>query len=264
MSEKILVVAGHTEVFLDKVRKLSVFDSIGQPTVLTNIFNGKTGRDIALHLSMFYNVTLLTSNPFCNIEKEIGKNKKNKIISKLHFTEDFGIKLKTYKTFDELITQMEYEVKHGNYYMIVFSPAVSDYGVDKIFSLDNDNKIIDINPDSGKIPSSYDNLNLGLIKNPKIINLIKNEWNYTGILVKFKLEVNISNDELIKIMRKSIEVCKSDYIVGNCLDWMNETAIIMSRETKEVKVISRNNLPEEIFEIISYKEITSRNRSNCY
>jgi len=249
--KKVLITAGSTWVFLDKVR------------VLTNIFKGKIGTNIAEYFAGYedYNVTLLTSN------MSIAPR---------------GLNNLSYKTYEELLSLMEFEVRNSSYDIIIHSAAVSDYKPDGMFEIDYkridrllflledywgdgcDNlsedafdslrttfdeiqknggwcKKID---DSSKISSKYSELTLRLIQTDKIIDLIR-PWGFTGKLVKFKLQVGLSDRKLLKIARKSMEHSKADLIVANCLEWCNTRAYIIDKHDQCNS--PRLKLPEDLF-----------------
>ena len=70
----------------------------------------------------------------------------------------------------------------------------------------------------GKIGSSHDRLILELVPTEKLVDLIRNPWGFTGTLVKFKLQVGLTDDELLAIARKSMADSHADFIVANCLE----------------------------------------------
>lgn len=209
---RVLVTAGSTEVMIDKVR------SIG------NIFKGKTGKGIAKYFwALGADVTLITSNPDSSHEN----------LSTIPF-----------HTFDELAAILEQEVRSGNYDTVIHSAAVSDYQVARTLIEENgDLKEID---SSKKISGSYERLYLELTPTTKLVDQIREPWGFTGKLVKFKLQVGISDDELIAIARKSLEVSQADLIVANCLEWCRERAYIVGADGS-CENIRRNELPEKLY-----------------
>jgi len=209
---KVLITGGNTRVMIDKVRYIS------------NIFKGKTSCNIANFFSKQpnYDVTVL-GNPY------IGS------------CLDDNISFKFYYTYDELFSLMEDEVKYGNYDIIIHSAAVSDYKVSNIIS---NNKSINI----GKIPSSFDKLNLELIPTKKIIDNIK-PWGFKGKLVKFKSQVDMSDDELIEIAEKSRISSNADFIVANCLEWPSNKAYVIGQD-KKINKTTREELPQKLLDLL--------------
>lgn len=225
----VLVTAGATQVPIDKVRSIS------------NIFKGRTGFEIAKYFTWPINhpqawpdtltaypansVTLITSNPDLVIE-EMGGN--------------CGFALEGYRTFDELVTLMEQHINGGHYDVIIHSAAVSDYRVSRV--LDSNLKELD---NSQKISSQHGKMYLELEPTIKIVDQIRKPWGFTGKLVKFKLQVGISDEELLAIAGKSRIASEADLIVANCLEWARERAYILGADRCET--VARINLPEALY-----------------
>lgn len=228
--KNILVTAGSTSCPIDKVRSIS------------NIFQGYTGTDIAIEFasSAGNNVSLLTSNTtLLNLR-----------LSK--YDELLGFLLPTqYKTYDDLFTVMEREITTKQYDVIIHSAAVSDYKVDGTYYVKDD--IFQLVDNTSKISSSHDELYLKLIQTPKIIDYIRKDWNYKGVLVKFKLQVGISDTELINIATDSMFHSKADFIVANCLEWSRDRAYIIDARTITPTLVKRENLSQVLMEKIHHE-----------
>jgi hypothetical protein len=52
----------------------------------------------------------------------------------------------------------------------------------------------------------------------KLIDLFRTEWNHRGLLVKFKLEVGIPPEELVRVGQASRRASGAEYLVANTLD----------------------------------------------
>lgn len=213
---KVLVTAGATNVPIDRVRMIS------------NIFKGTTGAKIAEYFSTKNDdVTLLTSN-------------KNNIFGDVTY--------ELYNSFDDLKNQMETLITTGNFDVIIHSAAVSDYKVNGVFHQSHTGLVpID---NSKKISSEYPDIFLKLSPTPKLVDFIRKPWGFSGTLVKFKLQVGISDKELLDIAKKSREDSNANYIVANCLEWAHEYAYIVGKNNQELNV-SRNNLPEMLYNVIN-------------
>ena len=198
---KILVTAGATQTPIDQVR------------AITNIFKGKTGARIAQQLNEEgHGVTLLTSNPEGLVD-----------------TETFRVS--KYRTFDELAASMEFMIRRYDFDVIIHSAAVSDYRVARVLGED----LQPVNS-SKKISGSHDKLFLEMVPTYKIVDKIRSEWGFKGILVKFKLQVGISDEELLAIARKSRATSDADLIIANCLEWAKEYAYVVDRAGNAEKV----------------------------
>ena len=71
---------------------------------------------------------------------------------------------------------------------------------------------------AGKVKSDEPELWLRLVKTPKLVDMIRSDWSYRGILVKFKLEVDIDEAELLKVAEKARLHSGADWMVANTLD----------------------------------------------
>lgn len=226
---KILVTAGSTQVPIDRVRCIS------------NIFKGRTGVSIAKEAACYrgmntperynhqgYHSVTLLANPG------------------VPHSDQMFCKYRTYKTFDELHALMEEEITTGNYDAIIHSAAVSDFKVKEVFD--------------GKIKSSEE-LTLHLVPTIKLIDQIREPWGFKGKLVKFKLQVGITKEELLAIAVKSRLDSKADFIVANLLDdfkdWETPNMYIVSGDksmmpgsSHSIEAVSRSNLAKRIIDLL--------------
>jgi len=174
--------------------------------------------------------------------------------------EDHTLKILLYKTYDELYSLMEKEISTGNYDIVINSAAISDYKVEGTFVVDSEEcfggeaignskrfRLSKIDS-SKKISSSSPKLFLKLVPTEKIIDKIKTTWGFKGKVVKFKLQVGISESELVDIATKSMNDSKSDFIVANCLEWAKEKALIIS--SNGILCVSRDNLPKALYDLL--------------
>jgi phosphopantothenate-cysteine ligase/phosphopantothenoylcysteine decarboxylase/phosphopantothenate--cysteine ligase len=228
----ILVTAGNTQTPIDKVR------------CITNIFTGRTGTQIALAaLDRGHNVHLLTSHP--NVVDELSPGPHRP-------TESWQVG--TYRTFDDLHSLMAEEVFTGGYDAVVHCAAVSDYAFSGVFvpaqgsafhagdhswhASDGPPRLSDVV--AGKVKSHHDELWLRLIKAPKLVDVVRREWGFHGILVKFKLEVGVDDEQLRQIAEQSRLQSGADLIVANTLEEMNDKALIGSGPGKWESVSRRH------------------------
>src|SRR5947209_1625132 len=109
--------------------------------------------------------------------------------------------------------RMESEIRSGAPDAVVHSAAVSDYCVAGTYAPQpgtharpNEGSItwegeppalIDVT--AGKVKSNAPELWLRLLPTPKIIDRIRGDWGFRGVLVKFKLEVGVNEEELLAI-----------------------------------------------------------------
>jgi phosphopantothenate---cysteine ligase (CTP) len=234
---KILVTAGNTQTPIDRVR------------CITNIFSGRTGAQIAASaFERGHDVVLLTSNP--EVLESIPAKRERK------FPE---WRLITYRTFDDLEVTMSEEISDDFFAAIIHAAAVSDYQPVGVFALapgttfDPDDLAWDSTTQRphvkdvsrGKVKSSHPELWLRLIPTPKLVDKIRADWGFKGLLVKFKLEVGLSEAELIEGAERARLHSNADLITANTLEGMNDWAIIGSGANSYQKV-PRNQLAEHL------------------
>lgn len=220
MYRRILVTAGSTTVPIDQVR------------AITNIFSGRTGTEIAKHYAEHEDqVTLITSKP--------------DLLDGYHKA---PLKVISYRTFDQLMGAMEAEITARRFDIIIHSAAVSDYKVDGVF-VEGDGRLQELDK-TKKVSSKHKHLFLRMAPTPKIVDRIRRDWNYKGTLVKFKLEVGLTDEELVKVAAKSRDDSQADFIIANCLEWMGARAFIIDKKDNKWEAF-RKNLPAEMFRRIS-------------
>jgi phosphopantothenate---cysteine ligase (CTP) len=217
---KILITAGSTKTMIDQVRCIS------------NVFKGRTGFEISKYLTeKGHQVKLITSN--------------TEIIPD-HYWAD----VEKYRTYDELYDLMKEHISTGDYDVVIHSAAVSDYKpVATCVKVNGHLKEID---SSSKVGSEHSELYLKMIPTEKIIDKIRSEWGFKGTLVKFKLQVNMLDCELIDIAVDSMRHSEADIIVANCLEWSRERAYIIRDKAPAFNMenVQRNDLPKKLLEEI--------------
>jgi phosphopantothenoylcysteine synthetase/decarboxylase len=214
----LLVTAGNTQAAIDRV------------PCITNIFTGRTGAAIALEaFRRGHSVTLLTSHP--EAVAAIAGN--NLPIDSLRWT------CAVYRTFDDLHEAMTSRIPGGKLDAVVHSAAVSDYRAAGIFSpgpgtrLGPDNLWHGVPPSlvdraADKVKSDAPELWLRLLRTPKLIDRIRTDWAFRGVLVKFKLEVGVSDGELVGIAERSRLQSGADWMVANTLEGAADWAYLGS------------------------------------
>src|SRR5258708_3202483 len=197
----ILVTAGNTIVPIDRVR------------CITNVFTGNTGTAIGLHChERGHRVTLLSSHP--DLVALLSGNE----APRERWTLD------AYSTFEDLRERLGQRLASGPFHVLIHCPAVSDYETAGIYapaegthfrpedgrwqSTGPPHAPALVNRSAGKIKSDEPELWLRLIRTPKLIDVVRTDWGFRGILVKFKLEVGISDQHLLDIAERSR--CQSD------------------------------------------------------
>jgi phosphopantothenoylcysteine synthetase/decarboxylase len=102
---------------------------------------------------------------------------------------------------------------------------------------------------AGKVKSNHEELWLRLVRTPKLVDNIRTDWKFTGILVKFKLEVGIGERTLLDIAEESRRQSCADLMVANTLEEASQWAYVgpLSRNYEKV---SRADLPARLLAAI--------------
>jgi phosphopantothenoylcysteine synthetase/decarboxylase len=232
---RILVTAGNTQVPIDRVRSL------------TNIFTGRTGAAIALAAhDRSHAVTLLTSHP----------ESVRDLCSDNPLGEDRWQCLR-YITFDDLKTLLKREMLEGRYHALIHSAAVSDYLAANVFAPPAGTRFV---PESrtwtgspptladraaGKVKSDEPELWLRLVRAPKLVDMVRPDWGFRGVLVKFKLEVGVTDEQLLEIAERSRVHSGADLMVANTLEGAPHWAF-MGASRANYRRVDRKALAVEI------------------
>ncbi len=221
----ILVTAGNTQMPIDEVR------------CLTNIFSGRTGCRIALEaLHRGHVITFFTSHP--------------ERIAELAGTASLPAerwKVATYRTFDDLSDLMLRTIPNGNFDAIIHTAAVGDYMLKAIHAVDDEGSRAIV--PAGKIKGNYPELWLQLTPTPKLVDRIRRPWGFSGMLVKFKLEVGQNEADLALMAEASRLQSNADFIVANTLENMNDWALIGSAGASFEKV-ARGDLANRLLNLL--------------
>lgn len=208
---RIFVTAGNTQTPIDRVR------------CITNIFTGRTGASIAQEAySRGHHVVLATSHP-----DTIGETA----------FDPARWRCSTYRTFADLEALMARHILDDKPDAIVHCAAVNDYESAGIFAAAPGTRFDEqtltwtgkgamVDRAAGKVKSDQPELWLRLVRAPKLVDKIRSDWGFRGILVKFKLEVGASDDQLVEIAEKSRQASQADWMVANTLEGAKDWAFL--------------------------------------
>jgi phosphopantothenoylcysteine synthetase/decarboxylase len=215
----VLVTAGNTQVPVDRVR------------CLTNVFTGRTGAGVALAAhARGHAVTLLTSHPDVVHELAAGQTP----------PADGCWRVIAYRTFEDLQKLMQDHVgRSGD--ALIHSAAVSDYRAAGVYApapataFDPERcewrgppgrppRLLD--RAAGKVKSDEPELWLRLERTPKLIDLVRGVWGFGGVLVKFKLEVGVSEEQLLEVAERSRRQSGADLMAANTLEGARDWAYL--------------------------------------
>jgi phosphopantothenoylcysteine synthetase/decarboxylase len=242
----ILVTAGNTLVPIDQVRGI------------TNIFTGRTGARIAWHAhERGHQVTLLTSHP--EVLAELGG--------------DHWPAVRKYRTFDELEAALAEILRTECVNTLIHCAAVSDYRPVGVYAPDPNTRFRPedacwiskegpprlVDRSAGKVKSDVPELWLRLVRTPKLIDRVRTDWSFQGILVKFKLEVGISEEQLRAIAEPSRRQSAADLMVANTLEGSKDWALLGPLQGQYLRV-ERADLPARLLDAV---EQLHRERSHA-
>jgi phosphopantothenoylcysteine synthetase/decarboxylase len=231
------VTAGNTQSMIDRVR------------CVTNVFSGRTGASIARTAwGRGHTVALATSHPEALVEFGINPHDTGERFTVL-----------PYNTFDDLATLMQNQFRTGAFDVVCHSAAVSDYlpagtftpVAGTFFNARTNQWEAQSGPpkltvqEGGKIKSNEPELWLRLVRAPKLVDRIRQPWGFTGILVKFKLEVGISDQELVEAAEASRLQSAADFMVANTLDGAAHWAFVGPIGDRYERV-PRRELPDRL------------------
>lgn len=196
-TRRFLVTAGNTRERIDAVRDWG------------NVFTGNTGFEIARALASAGEVDLLTSNP-------------------AHVAAaPPSIRATPFATHEELRGALAALMGRGEYDAVFMTAAVADYKPQRVY------EVVDRRPattsgggevwtvrdaQAAKVKSSFDEIAVLGRRTEKLVDLFRTEWRHRGLLVKFKLEVGLATNELLKAGEASRRASGADYLVANTLD----------------------------------------------
>ncbi len=192
--KKVLITSGSTRGYLDAVR------------YITNTSTGKLGTEIALE-AMRHGATVTFL---------YGKDSLFPLIENHTGIKSSQLKLIEIETNSNLVKILQERLRKTKFDAIVHAMAIADYVPAKL--------------KSNKISSEKAKLIVELVLTPKVINVIREIWP-KALLVGFKLEINKTKEELIKISKRFMKRCKADLIVANdyrCISENRHIAYLIS------------------------------------
>ena len=198
---RFLVTAGNTREKIDRVRDWG------------NIFTGNTGLRIARALAELGDVDLLTSNR-AHLAEASGVAR----IAASPFTEHAGLR----GALAALMSRHAYDA-------VFMTAAVADYRPVRTYEVvlrESDvgectERWLVRDVQAGKVKSNHAAIAVLGERTEKLIDLFRTEWNHRGLLVKFKLEVGVTPEELVRIGQASRRASRAEYLVANTLDMVD-------------------------------------------
>ncbi len=204
---RFLVTAGNTREAIDDVRDWG------------NIFTGNTGLAIAKALAAAGEVDLLTSNQM-HLAELTAPHSPRHLIHAAPFRSHQDLKF----AIAGLLAKTAYDA-------VFMTAAVADYRPVRVYAVldrqvqaDGTEHWIVKDAQAPKVKSYHKSIAIRGEPTEKIIDHFRKDWGYKGLLVKFKLEVGITVEELLKIGENSRVASGADYLVANTLAMVNGPA----------------------------------------
>jgi phosphopantothenoylcysteine synthetase/decarboxylase len=160
-----------------------------------------------------------------------------------------GWSLHNFRTFEELESEMEHAIRSGTLDAVIHCAAVSDYRAAGIYALAPGTQFRQADgrwtasgypgledKSAGKVKSDEPELWLRLLRTPKLVDRIRRDWHFQGLLVKFKLEVGVQENQLLEIAEQSRRRSAADLMVANTLETMRQCAYIGPMDGKYQQV----------------------------
>lgn len=232
---RFLVTAGNTREKIDSVRDWG------------NIFTGNTGMAIAKAMAAAGEVDLLTSN-------RVHLDELSRVTIGPH-----AVRASGYASHEELKGALAALMARGRYDAVFMTAAIADYRPAGVY------EVLERKPgesgretwmvrdvQAGKVKSSYGAIAVLGRPTQKLVDLFRTEWGHRGLLVKFKLEVGVSREELLRVGEASRLASGADYLVANALDMVQGDAAgayLLSDAGNEW--VPRGDLPGRMVEIAS-------------
>jgi phosphopantothenate---cysteine ligase (CTP) len=226
---RFLVTAGNTREMIDRVRDWG------------NVFTGNTGYAIARALRTLGEVDLLTSN-------------------RAHVADAgaHGIAATPFTTHADLKIRLADRLAAHPYDAVFMTAAVADYRPAGVFQVlhrathpDGTETWTIKNAHAPKVKSNHPSVAFLGEQTEKLVDLFRTPWNHRGLLFKFKLEVGLPTDDLIRIGDTSRRASGADYLVANTLDMVDGPAAgayLLSDAPPEF--IPRANLATRLTEVV--------------
>jgi len=99
---------------------------------------------------------------------------------------------------------------------------------------------------AGKVKSDEPELWLRLVRAPKLVDRVRTDWRFRGLLVKFKLEVGIDDERLLRIAEASRVHSGADLMVANTLEGAAAYAFL-GPLAGQYERVERSRLAERLF-----------------
>jgi phosphopantothenate---cysteine ligase (CTP) len=233
---RFLVTAGNTREKIDDVRDWG------------NLFTGNTGFRIARALAEAGDVHLLTSNRAHLAELAAGATDGRRVTGS------------PFTSHSELRGALAALLAAERYDAVFMTAAVADYRPVRTYAVldretvagaDGVERWVVRDAQATKVKSTHAAIAVLGERTEKLVDVFRTEWGYRGLLVKFKLEVGIAHDELVRVGQASRLSSGADYLVANTLDMVEGPragAFLLGDDGEEW--VPRDELPRRLVGLV--------------
>ena len=129
-----------------------------------------------------------------------------------------------FSTYADLRDLLDRMMSQQEYAAVIMTAAVSDYqpvatyAIESRTVLNGQERWIVEDVSAPKVRSSHPFIAVLAERTEKLIDLFRAQWQFKGLLIKFKLEVGLGEEELLKIGEESRTHSGADYLVANTLE----------------------------------------------
>ncbi|MBY0459543.1 MAG: bifunctional phosphopantothenoylcysteine decarboxylase/phosphopantothenate synthase [Gemmataceae bacterium] len=214
----LLVTAGSTQTPVDRVR------------CITNAFVSRAGPAVARTAwGRGHAVTFVTSNPDALREFELNPRDPGERFSVL-----------TYQTFDELAQVLQNQLRIGGFDVVcqfasvghflaggTFTPQAGTFFNARNSQWESRSGPPTLAPqDAAKIDSAEPELWVRLVRAPKLVERVRQPWGFGGLLVTFKLEAGVGEQDLVDAAEAARTQAAADVTVATTLDGASHWAYV--------------------------------------
>jgi phosphopantothenoylcysteine synthetase/decarboxylase len=229
---RFLVTSGSSRERIDRVRDWG------------SVFAGSTGYAIARALAELGEVELVTNN-------------RNHLAELPTLSLPHLIRGRAFNSHRNLIDVLDALMLRSHYDAVFMTAAIADYeptGAFEVVSREplegGGERWVVRDVQAGKIKSTHEQLALLGRPTQKVIDLFRTRWGFRGTLVKFKLEVGLSREDLISIGERSRQASAADYLVANNLEMVSgEAAGAYLLSDGGAEWVARDDLPRRLLDV---------------
>ncbi len=242
---RFLVTAGNTREKIDAVRDWG------------SIFTGDTGFAIATALAAAGEVDLLTSNRLHLAQVQAST------------THPQRMHASGFTSHEQLKGALAALMSTQRYDAIFMTAAVADYKPVRVYEVETREPLNDgagrerwsvRDAQAAKVKSTHDAIAVFGQRTEKLVDLFRREWRHRGLLVKFKLEVGLAQEELIRAGQQSRKSSGAEYLVANTLDMVEGEpagAFLLSDQGHEW--VPREQLAQRLVQLVQPAESSRQN-----